>query len=226
MSASVVARRSGRVRPGPVSAAEAVERRELIIKVAGEEFLDKGFEGATLAAIASRCRISRTTLYELFESKEALFMHVSAANVTNFTYDIQKALDLQRPFEAVIKDVVELMVETSSKGPGGAMLRLVIAERDRFPTLGRLTHERGLEIMQPLAAYLKAVSGKDGLTTEEASHFAYHLTSMAVGGFGFLLVKPSLVYQDTSAWIKSVTQLFIAGFPAAGTAASRRSKSR
>src|SRR5882762_10129183 len=93
------ARRGSRVRPGPVSAAEAGQRTKFIVKVAEEEFLEKGFEGVTLAAIARRCRISKTTLYGLFDSKEALFKHIVTANVENFTYDIHNVLDPHRPFE-------------------------------------------------------------------------------------------------------------------------------
>jgi AcrR family transcriptional regulator len=208
------ARRTSRVRPGPISKAEADERAKLIVRVANEEFLGKGFEGATLASIAARCRISKTTLYGLFASKEALFMHVCSANSESFTYDIQHELDLSRPFEQVIGRVVSLMVNTCKTSPGGKMLRLVVAENKRFPQLGREIYARTLDLLKPLADYLKAMSG-GALNGKDASYAAYHLTSMAVGGYGYLLVKPATLFGDSAAWTRSVTRLFLAGFPVA-----------
>lgn len=213
MKGARIRRRENRIRPGPVSAAEADERKKFIIRTATEEFLSKGFEGVTLAEIAGRCRISKTTLYGLFESKEALFSHVAIASIENFRYDIEKALDLKRPFRHVIHDVVELMVETSRVGEGNNLLRLVVAEGKRIPALGRLVMQRTYELLSPLGIYLQAVSGKRRLTSDEALQAAYHLMSMSVGGFGYLLVKPDALFGDSAAWVKSVVQLFIDRFP-------------
>lgn len=225
MAVGRVAKRENRVRPGPVSAAEAARRTQLILAVATEEFLANGFEGATLAAIASRCRISKTTLYSLFESKEALFMHVTAAAIGTFSYDIQRLLDVQRPFEDVIHDVVELMVETSRAGPAPSLLRLIVAKGDHFTSLGQYTLDRTFELLGPLATYLQSVSGKKGFTSKEALQAAYNLMSMAVGGYGFLIVKPDLLYDDKKGWIKSVVQLFVAGFPVRPARITRRAAS-
>jgi len=211
--ASRTARRETRIRPGPVSAAEADERSRTIIRTATEEFLSKGFEGVTLAEIAGRCRISKTTLYALFESKEALFSHVAIASIENFRYDIQKALDVKRPFKDVIQDVVELMVETSRMAECNSLLRLVVSEGKRFPAIGRLVMHRTYELLGPLGSYLQTVSGKRKLTSDEALQAAYHLMSMSVGGFGYLLVKPDTLYGDAAVWIKSIVQLFIERFP-------------
>lgn len=210
--------RMSSVRPGPISAAAADERAKLIVKVANEEFLGKGFKGATLSSIAARCRISKTTLYGLFASKEALFMYVCAANVEGFTYNIQHELDPTRPFEQVIERVVSLMVHTCRTSLAGKMLRLVVAENDRFPQLGRLTYARTLKLLRPLADYLKDASGGT-LTGKDAMYAAFHLTSMAVGGYGYLLVKPATLFGDSPTWVKSVTRVFVASFPVAKTRA-------
>jgi len=138
-------------------------------------------------------------------------MHVASANVASFSYDVQKVLDLSRPFEEVIESVVSLMVETCGNGNTRRLLRLAVAESDRFPQLGQLTYDRTIELMTPLGEYLKAASA-DSLTRKEALHAAYHLMSMAVGGFGYLLVKPSVFFGKSSYWVKSVTRLFAANF--------------
>lgn len=94
------------------------------------------------------------------------------------------------------------------------MLRLVVAENKRFPQLGREIYARTLDLLKPLADYLKAMSG-GALNGKDASYAAYHLTSMAVGGYGYLLVKPATLFGDSATWTRSVTRLFLAGFPVA-----------
>jgi hypothetical protein len=38
---------------------------------------------------------------------------------------------------------------------------------------------------------------------------------LACGGFGFLLVDPSILYADRAEWVQCVVRLFTRGFPAA-----------
>ena len=204
--------RAGRVRPGPVDAAAVRKRTEFIIKVATEEFLSQGYEGTTLASIANRCRISKSTVYDVFGSKEALFGHVAIASIADFSYDIQQALGGSRPFEDAIRDVVRLMVDTM-RFKSRNLSRLVVCECERFPSVGRLTLKRTRELLRPLAQYLKDTSNDKRLTIEQASQFAFHLLSMAIGGFACLIVEADKVYGDTDAWVDSVVQVFVKSFP-------------
>jgi AcrR family transcriptional regulator len=54
-------------------------RREAILEVALEVFLEAGFERASMAQIAQRVGGSKATLYGYFPSKEALFVAVAHA---------------------------------------------------------------------------------------------------------------------------------------------------
>lgn len=52
------------------------EKRQAILKVAGEVFESEGFEAASMAQIAARVGGSKGTLYSYFSSKEELFVEV------------------------------------------------------------------------------------------------------------------------------------------------------
>ena len=205
-----------RVRTGPVSSAEAKERQELILKIAAEEFLSKGFRGATLQVIAKRCRIGKMTLYGIFKSKEALFSHIAATSIPKFRYDLLQALRTDRTFKDVIRNVVELMIDSTKDRTANSILRLAVSERDQFPALARMTLNHSFELVRPLGGYLRAMAHKDALTDDQALRLAYHLMSMANGGFGCLLAGPETLYADREAWVSSVTQLFVEPFPLAG----------
>jgi AcrR family transcriptional regulator len=49
------------------------KRRQEILKKALDVFVDEGFENATFQKIASRCGITRTTLYIYFKNKKDIF---------------------------------------------------------------------------------------------------------------------------------------------------------
>jgi AcrR family transcriptional regulator len=53
------------------------KRRETILKVASEVFLELGLERASMAEISARVGGSKATLYNYFPSKEALFLAVT-----------------------------------------------------------------------------------------------------------------------------------------------------
>jgi AcrR family transcriptional regulator len=207
-------KRERRVRPGPVSASEAQAREQFIVSVATKEFLDKGYEGASLTDISSKCRISKTTLYRLFRSKEELFSHIAAASISLHRYNLDHALDAQRSFREIIRHVVELIVdETVVATSANSILKLAISERTRFPSIGRRMLDHFFELARPLGRYLKSVAQEGVLTEHSAQLLAYHLMNMACGGFGPLLVSPAVLYGDRSEWVRFTVNLFATGFP-------------
>ncbi len=50
--------------------------KRLVVEAAAKEFAQRGFDGATLSAIARRARVSKQLLHHHFGSKEALFQEV------------------------------------------------------------------------------------------------------------------------------------------------------
>ena len=53
-------------------------RRNMVVKTAMELFRVKGIKDVTMDDIAHRLKMSKRTLYELFDDKESLFLPISA----------------------------------------------------------------------------------------------------------------------------------------------------
>jgi len=79
-------KRERRVRPGPVSARKR-SPGTVHYQHRHQEFLDKGYEGASLTDISGKCHISKTTLYHLFRNKEELFSHIATASISLHRYN-------------------------------------------------------------------------------------------------------------------------------------------
>ena len=124
-------------------------RRQAIIQAAIEVFLRHGYVGATTDEVAARASVSKQTLYKHFGDKQHLFaeiildttVHVvdglsnAVASTLQDAQDVRKALrDLADGFLRVLlqPDVLRLR-------------RLVIAEADRFPEVGRAWFDRGFD---------------------------------------------------------------------------------
>jgi AcrR family transcriptional regulator len=165
-----------------------------------------------MGSVAERARISKLTIYRLFEDKGHLIMEVAAASVSRFSGDLSSILHSGRSFKQVIREIVDLMIEEESRRSVNALLRLAVSERSRFPSIARQVLEQTSVLLEPLAKYLKTHARNRGLTEQEAQRFAFHLMTMATGGFGALVVDLKTVFGDRATWVNSVTDLFIRYF--------------
>ena len=119
-------------------------RRQAILAVAREVFMQDGYAAAAMSTIAARVGGSKGTLYNYFPSKEDLFTAV-----------IQDECDLKQAvlfdnLQAEGEDVAEVLREVGRRYMTMvlsertiAFSRAVIAESTRFPELGRVMHEAG-----------------------------------------------------------------------------------
>jgi AcrR family transcriptional regulator len=53
-----------------------MDTKELILLVAKEEFIKKGYDDTSLRDIAKKCHISPTAIYRHFENKEDIFNEI------------------------------------------------------------------------------------------------------------------------------------------------------
>ncbi len=121
----------------------ARDRRNEILDVAAEIFLDQGYAAASMSAIAARLGGSKGTLYNYFTSKEELFRaHIER----------QCALSAENIFagEAGEEDLAALLTDLGmryltrlSSDDMMRHLRTVIAEAGRNPEIGAIFFESG-----------------------------------------------------------------------------------
>ena len=123
-------------------------KHKAIMEAATTVFLAKGYLGATVDEIAALAAVSKQTVYKHFTDKEQLF----AAIVLATTDDID---ELVRLIASTLTDTVDIEKDlgrlarrliTALMEPNLLRLRrLVIANADRLPHLGRAWYERGFE---------------------------------------------------------------------------------
>ena len=152
------------------------QRRELILDVAQDVFLEEGFANASMSTIAARLGGSKGTLYNYFKSKDDLF-NAYVERRCLWQQDEVFALKpgetparaLQRIARSFLAHVIN---ETTLRN-----FRLIISEAERAPEIGRTFYEagpkRGGERLAEFLASLEAAGILDleGDPLGAAQHF-------------------------------------------------------
>lgn len=137
-------------------------RRIEITRVAEQVFLRRGFGATTMAMVAAEAGASKETLYRHFGSKEELFAEV----VSNRALALREKLDadFDRPgaLSEVLRDLGTRLLTHMNGADVMCLLRLVVAEVQRDPEIGRIFFANGPERTRlRLAEYLTA-AGRRG----------------------------------------------------------------
>lgn len=156
--------------PGRAKTAElSPAKRQQILEGACRAFTEFGFERATVDEIAARAGVSKATVYNHFRDKRALF----GAAVLDVTALVRRrvdealaapsgdaAVDLQRVGEKFLEAVV---APTSV-----ALHRVMVAEAERFPELGKAVYQHvACTMKQSMTGYLRRLHEGGALRVED-----------------------------------------------------------
>lgn len=121
-------------------------------------FLEKGYEGTSMDAVAAAAPVSKRTLYQHFPGKADLFGAVIDEAWSHFTRAPLIPSEATGDPRAVLRAYVARLTEHWARPDVIPLLRLVIAEAPRFPELSKAYFAAGKEpAVKGLAAYLAAL---------------------------------------------------------------------
>jgi AcrR family transcriptional regulator len=159
------------------------DRREAIIAVATRSFLEQGYAGTTMSAIAAALGGSKGTLWSYFPSKEALFEAVIDHATTAFRARLSKILDPSGDLVSTLKRFCTDLVGKITSADSVALHRLVVAEAERFPEVGEIFYNRGPRMTwELLGGFLKSAMDRDLLYRADPIDAARMLISLCLSG--------------------------------------------
>ena len=124
-------------------------RRQAIIQAAIEVFLRHGYLGATTDEIATRASVSKQTLYKHFADKEHLFAEIildtTVQLVDGLSSAVTSTLHDTQDVRKALRDLADSFLHGLLQSDVLRLRRLVIAEADRFPDVGRAWFDRGFD---------------------------------------------------------------------------------
>jgi AcrR family transcriptional regulator len=142
-------------------------RRETILDVAAQSFLEHGYAGTTMSAIAATLGGSKGTLWSYFPSKEVLFDAVIDRVTETFRAQLSPILHPRDGIETALRRFCLEFLRKVTSPEAIALHRLVIGEANRFPEMGRIFYERAPRQTQRLLAGFLADAMESGLLRRE-----------------------------------------------------------
>jgi len=127
-------------------------RREAILDVAAQSFLEHGYAGTTMSAIAATLGGSKGTLWSYFASKEVLFAAVIDRVTEAFRAQLSLILNPRDGIEPALRRFCIEFLRKVTSPEAIALHRLVVGETNRFPEIGRIFYERAPRLTQELLA--------------------------------------------------------------------------
>ena len=155
-------------------------RRQAILEVARQVFMEDGFAAASMSAIAARVGGSKGTLYNYFPSKLELFEAVIRNECDLKQAAMFDSLEAEgEDVEAVLREVGRRYTQMVLSEQTVLLSRVVIAESTRLPELGHTLYEAGPKRGRVrLAAYVRRQMQAGRLRPVDAERMAHQYCEM------------------------------------------------
>ncbi|HVY35518.1 MAG TPA: TetR/AcrR family transcriptional regulator [Caulobacteraceae bacterium] len=118
-------------------------RREAILGIAREVFMEEGYAAASMSLIAARVGGSKGTLYNYFRSKSELFGAVVHADCERNQAALLGLVTDQGDIDGVLTTLGRAFLRLILSDDVIAFHRMVVAESGRFPEVGQAHFQAG-----------------------------------------------------------------------------------
>ncbi len=118
-------------------------KRQAILDGATRMFLSYGYRNVSMEKIAQAAPVSKATLYNHFDSKNALLAAVTAELCGSLLQTLTQATIESDDVESNLTQIATSAVELIYAEDALAIYRLVVAESPDFPELGQLFYASG-----------------------------------------------------------------------------------
>ena len=118
------------------------ERTPQLLAAALEEFAERGYAGASMAATAARAGVAKGLIYHYFPGKADLFKAVVRSCIQPVFSEAERLIAaFQGPRTELLRGLLELAYNrVAAEKRERVLFKLILAEADRFPELAAFYH--------------------------------------------------------------------------------------
>jgi TetR/AcrR family transcriptional repressor of mexJK operon len=197
----------------------SARKRRAIVEAATTAFLSKGYLGTNMDEIAALAAVSKRTVYRHFVEKDRLFTEIVLATTDEMAGLVRQLADRLADSHDVSGDLGELARRflAALMQPRVVQLRrLVIANVDRFPDLGRTWYERGFgRALATLAGSFQRLAERGLLRLDDpvlaTHHFVGQLLWIPTNQVMFTGENPLETEADLERYADAAVRAFLAG---------------
>jgi AcrR family transcriptional regulator len=203
-----------RPRAGRPTREQAEARHEELLDRALDHFLDKGFEQATIEAIAADVGMTKRTVYARYADKASLFRAAVRRAIERYAISEERihATDVG-DLRQTLTNLAMLRIDLVSTPQGLKLQRIIQTESYRFPDIFTDTYEIGaLPTIKFMARLLKRETAAGNLALDDPFAAANAFMSMVVTGpVRYILAASPLPPEELKKRVAFGVRLFLDG---------------
>lgn len=188
-----------------------------ILDAAIDVFIERGYAETSMDHVAQTARVSKTTLYTRFPSKEALFAAAvqRKCELTGIFFDPEELIEL--PLEEALFRIARAMIDIHASPARARAEQILAAESTRFPDLIRIFIDAGPgKVDGALKTYFRQAVERGWIVTDDPDFAAMMFAAASKVGVGLcyecelgLMPMPPEEERDASA--RKTVRLFLDG---------------
>jgi TetR/AcrR family transcriptional repressor of mexJK operon len=198
----------------------SARKHRAIVEAATTAFLSKGYPGTSMDEIAALAAVSKRTVYQHFSDKDRLFSEIVLSTtdqidglVRMVADTLGDSTDVGRDLNEVARSFLNALIQPQLV----QLRRLVIANADHFPDLGRAWYERGFErVLATLAGCFQRLAGRGLLQLEDpllaAHHFVGQLLWIPINQVMFTGDTQLRTEADVHRYADAAVRAFLTGY--------------
>jgi TetR/AcrR family transcriptional repressor of mexJK operon len=190
-------------------------KTEQILAASRETFLELGYAATSMDQVAQRARVSKTTLYTRFPSKEELY--VATISVECERSGLRFAPDAfdDLPLEEALRRIGGRFVDLIWSAAAIKMHQSVTGEATRVPEAARLFFQAGPEkAIASFVAFFERAAARGAIATDDPGFVATQFLATLQGGpycaLSLGLCEPP-TQADRDAFVTKAVALFVRG---------------
>jgi TetR/AcrR family transcriptional regulator, mexJK operon transcriptional repressor len=208
------ARKGRRGSGGRPSHEEALRRDARLVQIAGAMFMERGFDGTTIDAVAEAASVGKATLYARYRDKSELFAAVFRSQIDRWL--AVNAVEAPAPgdrVEDVLLAMGRRMIAAGLSPEAIAIKRIVMAQATRFPELAMLVHREGWQRSNAWVAGVLNHFAADGQIAVTDGELAADLFLSLIIGRQTRLAMLGIAtdFEDVDRRLKAAVALFVKG---------------
>lgn len=193
-------------------------RREMILGVAREVFLEDGYAASSMAKIASRLGGSKGTLYKYFKSKEDLFEAFVRTNCAVHRQAMEDLVIEQADIRGSLTRLGRLFLDIVLADKNVRLYRVVVAESERSPEVGQWFYESAMKASsERVKAHMESMAASGGLVLDDpgvAAHQFMALCQARLQKLRLCNIQPAPTDAEIDAEVDRAVTTFLKAFGA------------
>lgn len=155
-----------------VRTAKSSARRNSILNAALDEFSARGFAAARLDDVAKRAGVAKGTIYLYFADKESLFQELIRFKMGPVVGTLESVFAADLPIRVIAEQAIEIFIREIYGTHRKQVLRLIISEGPRFPTLAEFYYREVLSrILKGVRTILRRARARGELADDALVRF-------------------------------------------------------